>query len=276
MKKFQLAIFSCILITTIESANAGDAFCYRDESNILSCQKSLELIPPEYRAKAFYKEVVEVKPILRPTPTWTPTPLPAPTQSTIDFSKNLPSRLPPANNYDQNIQPSNNLNQASDLPTAAQTSIATPIQLALPTATPTLVATATPTPLEIKARVEEKIPAPDNFLPPAKSLPTKSSNNEIPQSNNSSSQKSTNSAQKSNPKIQIFVAKWCPHCKALEEFLKSEKIAYAKYDVEEDSYGMEVFNKEGGGIPISKIGDTTIVGFDEAKFRALLEAQRPY
>ena len=58
--------------------------------------------------------------------------------------------------------------------------------------------------------------------------------------------------------------------------LKKENVSYLRYDVEEDAYGKEVFEEESGGIPITKIGGTTVIGFEERKFRSLLEAQQPY
>lgn len=82
---------------------------------------------------------------------------------------------------------------------------------------------------------------------------------------------------KSNvPQIEVFVAEWCPHCKLLEAFLKKENISYIRYDVEEDAYGREVFEEENGGIPITKIGGTTVIGFEERKFKSLIDAQQPY
>ena len=55
-----------------------------------------------------------------------------------------------------------------------------------------------------------------------------------------------------------------------------EKIQFAKFDVEDDEYGKEIYESEGGGIPITKIGSNTIVGFEETKFQALLESYKPY
>ena len=92
---------------------------------------------------------------------------------------------------------------------------------------------------------------------------------------NTRSQTQENTSSKSS-RVQIFVAEWCPHCKALEQFLKKQKVSYSRFDVETDEYGKEVYEREGGTIPITRIGKTTVVGFDERKFKSLLEAQEPY
>lgn len=131
----------------------------------------------------------------------------------------------------------------------------------------------------------------DNVLPeapPSNSLPPALTNNSPSRINSpkddSFIDNQPSSLQKKDPlinknkdaKIQIFVAKWCAHCKALENFLLKEKIQFAKFDVEENEYGKEMYEREGGGIPITKIGSNTIVGFEENKFKALVESFKPY
>jgi glutaredoxin len=75
--------------------------------------------------------------------------------------------------------------------------------------------------------------------------------------------------------VQIYVADWCSHCKALEKFLISEKISYNKYDIEKDPDASSLYEIH-GSVPISKIGNNIVVGFDAERYRAFLDATIPY
>lgn len=80
---------------------------------------------------------------------------------------------------------------------------------------------------------------------------------------------------KGSSRVQIFVAEWCAHCRALEKFLEDEKVSFESFDIDTDPYGASVY-KEHGSVPISKIGSTVVVGFEPGKFKSLLEANLPY
>ena len=103
-----------------------------------------------------------------------------------------------------------------------------------------------------------------NSLPPAKSLDDVGTESVSPPSET-----------KDNSHLQIFVAKWCPHCKAMEKFLKDRGVQYKRYDVESDPFGAEVYERE-GTIPISILNGKTILGFDPRKYGELLDAELPY
>ncbi len=75
--------------------------------------------------------------------------------------------------------------------------------------------------------------------------------------------------------VEIYVAEWCSHCKALERFLTQEKIAYKKFDVEKDPQAMQLYEVH-GSIPLSKIGNNIVVGFEAERYRALIDASLPY
>lgn len=81
----------------------------------------------------------------------------------------------------------------------------------------------------------------------------------------------------SNPsnKIEIYVAQWCTHCKALEDFLNSKNISYSKFDVEKDPHAIKLF-EEHGSVPISKIGPNIVVGFEPSRYGSIIEANLPY
>lgn len=63
----------------------------------------------------------------------------------------------------------------------------------------------------------------------------------------------------SNAKLEVFVADWCPHCRALEETLKKENIKYTRHDIESED-GKKLYNELGrGGVPITRINGKTII-----------------
>lgn len=66
-----------------------------------------------------------------------------------------------------------------------------------------------------------------------------------------------------NKKIEIFVTSWCPYCKKLLASLDANGIAYMKYDIEKDSNAHAVYKSlGGGGVPLTRIGSTTVRGND--------------
>jgi len=72
-------------------------------------------------------------------------------------------------------------------------------------------------------------------------------------------------------KVEIFITDWCPYCRKLEKFLRPNKIKYKRYDIEKNSKGRKKYDRLGkGGVPIIKIGDQVIRGYDpEAILRAI-------
>jgi glutaredoxin len=64
----------------------------------------------------------------------------------------------------------------------------------------------------------------------------------------------------SKDSLEIFVADWCGHCRALEKALNDENISYRRFDIESSEIGKREYNKLGrGGIPITRINGNTIV-----------------
>ena len=84
--------------------------------------------------------------------------------------------------------------------------------------------------------------------------------------------RSGSGAGKKRHKVEIFVADWCPHCRALEKHLKSQNISYTRYDVEHNSRGIKEYQAlGGGGIPIIRIdGSNVLRGFDPSALSAAL------
>ena len=74
-----------------------------------------------------------------------------------------------------------------------------------------------------------------------------------------------------NKKVEVFVTRWCPYCKALEAFLKSEKISYQRRDIESDPGAEREYNRLGRpGVPVTKIGSNVITGFDKGELLSAL------
>lgn len=73
--------------------------------------------------------------------------------------------------------------------------------------------------------------------------------------------------------VEIFVTSWCPHCKELENFLDSEKIAYKRYDIERDAKGKQIHDSlGGGGVPVVRIGGKQVIqGFSPQAIKDALK-----
>lgn len=74
-------------------------------------------------------------------------------------------------------------------------------------------------------------------------------------------------------KITTYTLSWCPHCKALKEYLNAKKIEYENIDVEENEEETEdIIEKTGqSGFPIIDIDGEIIIGFDKDKIEILLK-----
>ncbi len=73
--------------------------------------------------------------------------------------------------------------------------------------------------------------------------------------------------------IKIYTLSWCPHCKALKEFLNNKGIKYENIDVEEnEDKANEIIKKTGqSGFPIICINDEILIGFNEQKIESILK-----
>jgi glutaredoxin len=81
-------------------------------------------------------------------------------------------------------------------------------------------------------------------------------------------------AEAKQAEVEIFVTSWCPYCKKLESFLRTNDIDYMRYDVEQDSEGAARFERlGGGGVPVIRVGNDVIHGFDTESIVRSLKAQ---
>ncbi len=77
------------------------------------------------------------------------------------------------------------------------------------------------------------------------------------------------------PRIVIYTVSWCPHCRALKEYLTSHNIPFINRDVEVDSAAMDELTGKyrSTGVPLIILGnDQTILhGFSAAELEKALE-----
>ncbi len=73
-------------------------------------------------------------------------------------------------------------------------------------------------------------------------------------------------------KITIYSTPACVYCQMAKKFLKEHKIEYAEFDVAADAEKRDEMLQKSGqmGVPVIKIGDEIIVGFDKKRISQLL------
>jgi len=73
--------------------------------------------------------------------------------------------------------------------------------------------------------------------------------------------------------VTIYSTPVCHFCQAAKEFFNENEIEYTEHDVASDQEKrQEMIDTTGQmGVPVIKIGDDVVVGFDEAKVKELLE-----
>ncbi len=74
------------------------------------------------------------------------------------------------------------------------------------------------------------------------------------------------------PKIRIFSTPSCPYCVTLKEFLKANNVEFEELDVSVDMEAQKEMVEATGqmGVPVSKIGEEWIIGFDKQKISQIL------
>jgi glutaredoxin len=273
---------------------ADGSFCYRESGGTLICKESMDKIPEEFQRRAFF--------VTAEIDSGSPSASRRESRSSLsserheilsppsDTRKVIPRRDPP-------------LSAGREVRIPSETAPATTAKQ--PPSGPaqginTATTQNTRRDIEEPALPPPVIKAPpiqqthDSGLPPAKGYvpekelpdvpPQKSASEEILQTEEIKPRSAIKpslpvtketTGKKNDSLLQIFVADWCAHCKALEDFLVQEKISYDKFDVEKDPNAIRLY-EEHGSVPISKIGNNIVVGFEAERFRALIDANTPY
>ena len=68
-------------------------------------------------------------------------------------------------------------------------------------------------------------------------------------------------------KVTVYSTTWCAFCKAAKQYFDSKNIAYNEIDIEQDAAAGQKIVEETGqmGVPVIRIGNEFIVGFDRPK-----------
>jgi glutaredoxin len=75
----------------------------------------------------------------------------------------------------------------------------------------------------------------------------------------------------SQPEVLLYATDWCGYCKMTREFFAANGIRYIEHDIEKSSTALSEHKKLGGnGVPLIKVGDEVISGYNEAALRQLL------
>lgn len=74
--------------------------------------------------------------------------------------------------------------------------------------------------------------------------------------------------------VTIYSTPVCHFCQAAKEYFKENNVEYTDYDVATDAEKRQEMVEMTGqmGVPVIRIGDDVVIGFDEAKVAELLAA----
>ncbi len=74
--------------------------------------------------------------------------------------------------------------------------------------------------------------------------------------------------------IKVYSTPTCPWCRKAKEYLDSKGISYENYDVAEQKDKLQEMVELSGqrGVPVLKIGDEVIIGFNQPKIDQALGA----
>jgi len=72
--------------------------------------------------------------------------------------------------------------------------------------------------------------------------------------------------------VTIYSTPVCHFCHAAKDYFKENNVAYTEFDVATDQEKRQEMIEMTGqmGVPVIRIGDDVVVGFDEAKVAELL------
>lgn len=76
--------------------------------------------------------------------------------------------------------------------------------------------------------------------------------------------------------ITVYSTSWCGFCHQLKEWLKEKNLEFEDIDIEADEAAARevVEATKQMGVPVTKIKDSYVVGFDRPKLEGLLRANK--
>ena len=73
------------------------------------------------------------------------------------------------------------------------------------------------------------------------------------------------------PRIVLYSASGCRHCRHLKQWLRSRGVPFREEDVTRNARAFKEFQRLGGrGVPLLLVGKRTIAGFDPARLERQL------
>ena len=77
----------------------------------------------------------------------------------------------------------------------------------------------------------------------------------------------------SDKKVKIYSTPTCTYCVALKKFFEKNDVEYEEVDVSQDEKALKEMKEETGqmGVPVTKIGEDYVVGFEKKKISKLLK-----
>jgi glutaredoxin-like YruB-family protein len=75
--------------------------------------------------------------------------------------------------------------------------------------------------------------------------------------------------------VTIYSTPVCHFCQAAKDFFKENDVEYTEFDVASDADKREEMIEITGqmGVPVIRIGDDVVIGFDEGKVKELLKIE---
>lgn len=75
--------------------------------------------------------------------------------------------------------------------------------------------------------------------------------------------------------VIVYSTTWCGFCHQLKNWLKEQGVEFTEIDIEADQNAARevVEATKQMGVPVTKVGETYIVGFDRPKLEAALKSQ---
>lgn len=75
--------------------------------------------------------------------------------------------------------------------------------------------------------------------------------------------------------VIVYSTSWCGFCHQLKSWLKEQDVEFKEIDIEADQNAARevVEATKQMGVPVTKVGETYIVGFDRPKLEAALKSQ---
>ena len=73
------------------------------------------------------------------------------------------------------------------------------------------------------------------------------------------------------PRITLYSTPGCPHCRSMKRWLRSRRIPFREEDISRSRRAFREFQELGGrGVPLLRVGNRNIRGFDPARLEEQL------